>query len=95
MVTKTKQSKTPTNTNNFGNVRIAAPIYVGVTSELAKAILEALRKKVGAENVATPSNTSIKVVDNLTTQSQHELENRLRLISRRSDWCCLIAGIMA
>ncbi len=64
MVTKTKQSKTPTNTNNFGNFRIAAPIDVGVNAELAKAILEALRKKVGAENVATLSSSSIKVIDN-------------------------------
>ena len=41
--------------------------------------MEALRKKVGAENVATPSNTSIEVVDNSITQSQHDLENRLRV----------------
>ena len=78
--TKTKQTKTPKNTNNFGNVRIAAPIYVGVTSELSKEILESLRRKCGAELTTTViPNSSISVQHNGTSQAQHDLENRLRI----------------
>ena len=79
--TKTKQTKTlPKNTNDFGNVRIAAPIYVGVTSELSKQILEALRRKCGSD--VTPNvmpHSTIRVVDSGTTQAQHDLERRLRI----------------
>ena len=80
--TKSKQSTStaPKNTNNFGNVRIAAPIYVGVTSELSKEILESLRRKCGSDATSTVMpHTSISVVDSGTTQAQHDLERRLRI----------------
>ena len=78
--TSSRRSNAPRNTNEFGNIRVACPVYVGVTTELAKTILEALREKCG-EHPASPgmSFSSISVEHSGLTTEQAQLEQRLRI----------------
>jgi hypothetical protein len=74
--TKTKPSY-PRNLKDFDDVRVACPIYIGVTQELAKKILDCLRNKSGA--IAQSSGSFVSVTDNTTTNEQLAIEQRLRI----------------
>jgi hypothetical protein len=75
--TKKKQSIYPRNTSDFGDVRVACPIYIGVSTELSKKILDCLRTKCG--EVPTSTGSFSTVTHSGITQSQKDLENRLRI----------------
>ena len=68
----------PTNRYETSDLRVCVPIYVGVSHNVAKRVIEILRDKC-AEDTDTSTNSFIKVEHSGITKKQHELERRLRV----------------
>lgn len=68
----------PSTSIRFDDTRVSIPIYVGVSNQMAKQILEVLRRKV---TVASRSSTlgSISVQEATVPVAQREMESRLRV----------------
>lgn len=79
MTTATLKKRPTSNSVNFGGVRIACPIYVGVEAATAKAILSALRAKVSSGASPTVTASGIQVQHSGETVEERELVQRLRI----------------
>lgn len=72
-------TKLPTNRYETDNLRVCVPIYVGVSHNTSKRIIEILRDKCSDESSDVNKNSFITVQHSGVTKKQHELERRLRV----------------
>ena len=83
LVTEQKQhTNAPRNTNTYGQVRVAAPIYIGLQLELAKKILDVIRTlctEGGTKPAPAVGGSGITVQHSGTSEFQLQLERRLRI----------------
>lgn len=77
----TTQIKTPTSTLSTENGKISIPIYVGISNDAARRVLEVLRRKIqhAEPDERSSSLGGVKVQTNTLTNTQREIENRLRV----------------
>ena len=76
----TQLTEIPTNKYETDTLRIAAPMYVGISHPVAKSIIDKLRSLVTSSD-ASPEDagTFIKVSHSGISQAQFDMERRLRV----------------
>ena len=72
--------KKPSSTTITESGKICCPIYVGIHQDVAKQILEILRRKIETtEPKTTESNFGLQVHSNSIGDAQKQMESRLRI----------------